>query len=579
MNFDSLTAAAVRRELTSTILDGRVQRVVLPDEHSLGLEIYAGATAHQLLLCAEPGRARAHLVTDKLKRGVEGASPLLLLLRKYVRGGRLTRIHQPSLERILTFDFSYYLSDPDESGSVTLILEAIGRQSNLILIDSRGRIMDSHRRVGPGMSRYRQIVPHLDYVAPPPIQRPLPSELSSPDLRAAASGRPDDPAWRILLDAAAGISPVLARECIHRAGLPPLHPAAEVQDWQPLLASLQDIVASVESGPPEAWIALSEGLPVAYYPYQPTGYPDRELRPSISAAISEFVATSGAPTPVVDSDLRRALRQRLADARRRAGGKLVALRRSADQGREADLLRESGELLLAHLADISPGSTEIELNSVTISLDPRLTAVQNAQSYFKRYKSAHTAAARTPRVLRKIELDLELFDQFELDLGLASTDPELRAIDALLAKALGGTVPVKKSRRPPATPPGPREFNLDGWTVLVGRNASQNHTITFRQARPDDLWLHAHGLPGAHVILRTAGEPVPDSVLTAAAGVAAFYSRAAADSHVEIDVTERKNVRPIRGAGPGQVTFRGERTLRVAPYDPEAASPDPSASG
>jgi predicted ribosome quality control (RQC) complex YloA/Tae2 family protein len=576
MNFDSLTALAVRRQLTTALLDGRVQRTILPDQSSLGLEIYANGAAHQLLLCAEPGRARAHLVESKLKRGVDGPSPLLLLLRKYVRGSRLTRIHQPPLERILTFEFSYYLSDSDETGSVTLILETIGRQSNLILIDSAGRIMDSHRRVGPGMSRYRQIVPHLDYVSPPPVARPPPADLTPTDLQVLATAKPTDPAWRILLDAAAGVSPLLARECVHRAGLPPLHPAAEVADWDPPLAALQDIVAAVESGPPQAWIALLDGLPAAYAPYELTHYADREMRPSISVAITEFVSASGAPTLVADSDLRRALRRRLAEARRRAGAKLVALRRSADQGREADLLRESGELLLAHQTEIPPGASEIELNSIAIALNPRLTPVQNAGAYFKSYKSARTAAERTPLRLRKVELDLEFIEQTELDLTLAATDPELRAIEEVLAKTTTDAVPAKRSRRrrrSAAAPPGPREFDLDGFTVLVGRNATQNHAITFRRALPDDLWLHARGIPGAHVILRLAGQVVPDSILTAAAGIAAFYSRAAADRHVEVDVTARKNVRPIRGAGPGQVTYRQERTFRVPPYDPES-TPD-----
>jgi len=580
MNFDSLTALAVRRQLTTALLDGRVQRTLLPDQSSLGLEIYANGVAHQLLLCAEPGRARAHLVESKLKRGVDGASPLLLLLRKYVRGGRLTRIHQPPLERILTFEFSCYLSESDETGSVTLILETIGRQSNLILIDSAGRIMDSHRRVGPGMSRYRQIVPHLDYVSPPPVQRPPPSGLTPTDLQSLAAAKPDDPAWRILLDAAAGVSPLLARECLHRAGLHPLHPAAEVADWDPPLSALQDIVTAVDTGPPEAWLALLDGLPAAYAPYELTHYADRQPRPSISAAITEVISAPGAPTLVVDSDLRRALRRRLAEARRRAETKLVALRRSADQGREADILRESGELLLAHQTEIPTGATEIELNSIAIDLNPRLTPVQNAGAFFKRYKSARTAAKRTPLRLRKVELDLEFIEQIELDITLAAADPELRAIEAILAKTITDSVPSGKTRRRrrSAAPPGPREFDLDGFTVLVGRNATQNHAITFRQARPDDLWLHARGIPGAHVILHLAGQVVPDSVLTAAAGIAAFYSRAAADRNVEVDVTARKNVRPIRGAGPGQVTFRHERTLRVPPHDPESTSAAPPAS-
>jgi predicted ribosome quality control (RQC) complex YloA/Tae2 family protein len=140
----------------------------------------------------------------------------------------------------------------------------------------------------------------------------------------------------------------------------------------------------------------------------------------------------------------------------------------------------------------------------------------------------------------------------------------------LLDAATGEPPPAKRSRRRRAEPPGPRRFDIDGWSVLVGRNAAQNHAITFREANPDDLWLHVGGVPGAHVVLRAGGRDVPEAVIVTVAGIAAFFGASSAAAAVEVDITERRNVRPIRGAGPGQVTYRGERTLRVPPYDPAA---------
>lgn len=569
MNFDALTAVAVRRELAATLSGGRVQRVVLPDERSVGLEIYAGGTAHQLLFCAEPGRARVHLVQEKLKRGVESASPLLLLLRRYVRGARLADITQPPLERILAFEFSYVLREPEEHGTVTLVAETIGRQSNLILLDSTGAIMDSHRRVGPGMSRYRQIVPHRDYVAPPPVDRPAPSRLRADEVRLAAANRPDEAAWRILLGAAAGVSPLLARECVHRAGLAPAAAGAAVGDWSAVIGSLREIVEAVESGPCEAWLAFKDGRPKAYSPYEPTQYPLREIRPSISGAIAEYVVESGAPVVAGETDLRRDLRRRLSESRRRSQARLVSLRRSAEQGSEAGALREAGEMLLAHQHEIPTRATKFEFEGVTVNLDPQLSVVQNAQGYFKRYRSARAAAERSPRALRKAKLELQFLEQTILDAELATTDPELRGIGELLNAAEGRPAPKRRSRRRRAsTPPGPRSFDVAGWSVLVGRNASQNHAITFRNSQPDDIWLHARGVPGAHVVLRAAGRSAPEEVVLAAAGIAAYYSASGGESRAEVDVTVRKNVRSIRGGGPGQVTYRGERTLLVAPADP-----------
>ncbi len=570
MNFDWLTAVAVRRELADALVGGRIQRVVLPDDRSVGLEVYAGQRARQLLFHVDPGRARAHLVEPKLKRGVEHASPLLLLLRKYVRGGRLLAICQPPLERILAFDIAYSLPDSDESGSATLVFEAIGRQSNLILLDSAGVIMDSQRRVGPGMSRHRQIVPHRPYVAPAPLDRPAPADITADLLDAAAADRPAEPAWRVLLGAAAGVSPLLAREAVHRAGLAPTAAADDVADWSAVIAPLQAIVEAVESGPPQAWLAREDGVPAAYAPYELTAYPSRERCPSISAAIAGFPVEAAGRARVGETDRRRNLRRRLEESLRRAEARLISLRRAAEQGQEADRLREAGELLLAHQHEIPVRASEAQLDGVKIDLDPQLTAVQNAQALFKRYRSARAAADRSPRALRKAELDLAFLEQTVLDAGLATTDPELRAIEELLDAAQGEPPPAKRSRRRRADPPGPRRFDIDGWPVLVGRNATQNHAITFREANPDDLWLHVRGVPGAHVVMRAGGRDVPEAVIVTVAGIAAFFGASSADAAVEVDVTARRNVRPIRGAGPGQVTYRGERTLRVPPFDPAA---------
>ncbi len=570
MNFDWLTAVAVRRELVDVLVGGQIQRVVLPDERSVGLEIYAGRRAGQLLFHVDPARARAHLVASKLKRGVKHASPLLLLLRKYVRGGRLLAIRQPPLERILAFDIAYSLPDTGESGSVTLVFEAIGRQSNLILLDSAGVIMDSQRRVGPGMSRYRQIVPHREYVAPAPLDRPVPAELTPDQLALASADRPAELAWRVLLGATAGVSPLLAREAVHRAGLAPATPAADVADWRAVIVPLQAIVEAVESGPPAAWLAREDGLPVAYAPYELTAYPTRERSASISAALAGFPTQSTSPARAGETDRRRNLRRRLEESLRRAEARLISLRRAAEQGEEADRLREAGELLLAHQHEVPARATEAQLDGVTIDLDPQLTAVQNAQAFFKRYRSARAAADRSPRALRKAELDLAFLEQTTLDAGLAATDPELRAIEELLDVATGEPPPAKRSRRRRTEPPGPRRFDIDGWSVLVGRNAAQNHAITFREANPDDLWLHVRGVPGAHVVLRAGGRDVPEAVIVTVAGIAAFFGASSADAAVEVDITERRNVRPTRGSGPGQVTYRAERTLRVPPYDPTA---------
>jgi len=218
MNFDVLTLAAVRREIEERAVGGRIQRVVAPQSNQIGLEIYANRAARHLLIQAGPVNSRVHFVRDRLHAGKTPPSPLLLLLRKWVRGGRLVSATQLPVERVLVLQMR---ARPDPEGPVVehrLIVEIIGRQANVILVDEQGLIRDALRRVSGDGGR-RRIMPRAPYQPPARLSLPAPSIAAPADV--AAQARPGVPARRALLQAVAGVSPTLARESLARAGVDP----------------------------------------------------------------------------------------------------------------------------------------------------------------------------------------------------------------------------------------------------------------------------------------------------------------------------------------------------------------------
>jgi predicted ribosome quality control (RQC) complex YloA/Tae2 family protein len=563
MYFDALTLAAVVDELRATVLGGRVQQIVQPDEWTVAFELYAQRQRQYLVASAHPQFSRVHLTPIKPRRGVEVPTPLLLLMRKYVQGGRLVAIEQPAWERILHLGF-----DGDE-GPTTLVCEVMGRLSNLILLDAGNVILDSLKRVTPEMTRVRLVLPRHPYVPPPPQARPAPVGLTGQALRAMLATAPaDTPLWRVLLNGVRGLSPLAAREVVFRAmGDTGALAAASPPDR--VLVALTGLVKPVASGGWQPGLVRRHDEVEAYAPYRLTQYPDCEPIESISAAVEAYLAPAMARDPYHGA--RRRIQKLIDQARDRLNRRHESLAGSAVTDAEVERLRVSGELILAYAWSLAPDQTVLEAAydpdrpPLRIELDPALSPVENAQRYFREYEKAKGAAEEVPARLAETDLALRFLDQLETDLLLASSQPEIEAVRAELVEAglvIVGRRDQQRTRRKPSPAAGPlRLESPDGFVIWVGRNARQNDQVTFGRGAADDLWLHARGVPGAHVIVKTEGRPVPDTTVEFAARLAAFYSRARGSTQVAVDVTELRHVRRIRGTGPGMVTYRHERVV------------------
>jgi predicted ribosome quality control (RQC) complex YloA/Tae2 family protein len=565
MYFDSLTTAAVADELREKTVGGRVQRIVQVDPLTLGLEIFGSGVRHQLLASADPQYPRLYLVSYRLRRGVESVTPLLQLARRYLRGARLTRVEHPPFERLLSLAFS------GPEGEVTLQLELIERRANLILMRGN-QILDAAQRVGPDMNRYRTVLPGQLYTPPPAQPKLDPTDVTELALRQLlAAAEPSQLIWRALVAGVAGISPLFAREVAFRATGDVKTPTHACDRVAPLLDALLDALIPYWEHDWQPSVSLGPGGRVtAFAPYPLTHLGQPEPVDSTSLALERYHQSIFGTTPYQAA--KAPLLEAIERALQRTGRRRDALLRQAPDRSTLEDLRKKGELILAYSSSISPDQTELQAQydidgpPLVVALDPKLSPVANAQAYFREYEKGKRAAADVPGRLATADLEIAYLNQLAADLELAENWPEIDEVGEALSAAgfLTGPPPA----RPRGRAAGPlRVISEDGMTILIGRNSRQNEEVTFRRASPDDLWLHARGVPGGHVLIKSGGRPVAERTLRQAARLAAWYSAGRSEGDVPVDVVSRKQVRRVAGgkARPGMVTYRGEETLRVEP--------------
>jgi predicted ribosome quality control (RQC) complex YloA/Tae2 family protein len=448
------------------------------------------------------------------------------------------------------------------------------------------RILECVHRHRPQDGATRPALPGQFY-QPPPAQSGLaPDALDDAQARRLLDDAPAERLlWRALVDSLQGLSPLAAREIVQRAYGDAQARVGEASEVAPLVGTVAGWVAMLRAGAWQPCLACdAAGAPVAFAPFALTHRSDArlEMLASISQAAERFYGekahTSGDSYAVARRQVAASIERAVRGLQKRRD----AIQRELRPAGEIERLRASGEWILALATQIRPRQAELALPEGVelppIRLDPALAPADNAAAYFKRYRKAKRAAAMGEPRLEALAGELSYLDQLSADLALAADRNEIDAVRAALAEA---GYARRRARSAPSgvqakTGPsqgeervqGPRRFtSAEGYTILVGRNSRQNEHITFDLAGPDDLWLHARGWPGSHVVIRSGGRPVRDETVAQAAGLAAFYSKAQREAWVDVIVVEKKRVRrPPGKRHPGMVVVEGERVVRVRPY-------------
>jgi len=564
MSLDGIVVRAIAHELRQ-LAGTRIHRIHQPDDHTLVLQLRGGGLRGQsrLLMSANPTYPRVHWITRPQQNPLE-APMFCMLMRKHCEGGVIESVAQPGCERVLHID----IRQRDELGDVSLkriVVELMGRHSNIILMDpATGRIYDGIHHVTPAISSYRVVMPGSDYTPPPGQAKSDPLGVRDVDgfaaaLAAAEAGAPAD---RRLVDAFAGISPLLAREIVHRSGAP--------DDTGALWRSFREMMEGFRSHAYEPNIVESGGK--AFFSVTRLTHLGGEPRTfdSILECLEIYYG---------DKAERDLVRQRSADLHRFLANekaknekKIEKLEATLEEAKEADRYRIIGELLIANMHAIRKGQTAVEVVDyyderqpiITIGLDPLLTPSENAQRWFKRYNKAKNSASAAAEQIEAAREEIAYFDTLLAQLETASLQDieEIReelAEQGYLKQRSGQGARKKKPARPALL----CYTSSENVPIYVGKNNTQNEYLTNRLASPNDTWLHTKDIPGSHVVIRGTG--FGNATLEEAAMLAAYYSRGKASSLVPVDYTLIRHVRKPNGAKPGFVIYDHQKTLFVTP--------------
>ena len=573
MNLDAFSISALADEFRMEIMGGRVQKVVQLTPLSFGMEIYAQSQRRYLMLSAEPSSPRVFLQSEKPRRGDSPPSPMFQLLRKYLRGSLLMTIEQPPFERVLLFHFS------GTEGDCTLALELMGTRSNLIFLDENGRILALVRPAPTKSAQSRPLLPNHPYELPRPQNKLAPPAITVERLTARLAQSPPESLLRkALVKHLAGMSPLIAREIVFRATGDTETLTAPLPDPDALTETIRLVYRHIDAHAWSPHAVFSQAHAVEIFaPIALTHLPRAVPVESMSAVVAAHFSRTDAPEADGYFAARLPVRQRIQSLMDKLARRQKRLADDAAQLRNPDIFKEKGNAILANTWQIAPRQTSLVVEwtggeTLEIALDETLSPAENAQKYFSRYQKAKRAAEIIPEQQALVAQQIDYLQQLLFDLEQAESRPEIDAIAAALSVIGGEDRRKNTKKRAKAQSAGqPRRYESpDGFTVWVGRNAVQNHRLTFERAAPNDIWLHARGVPGAHVVISTAeGEP-PESTIDWAAGVAAYFSKNRAEAWVDVIVTRKKYVRAIKGAPPGLVSVRQEDgSRRVAPINPE----------
>ncbi len=571
MYFDALTAAAVADELVTTVCGGFVQRLSLPTPLSVALQVYAHRERHELLLTAEPVHPRVALVSERPTSQPGLVTPFGLLLRKYVLDGTIEEVEQPAGERVIALSIANRIDGLNTR--VWLHAELMGRHSNLLLLDGeRETVLESVKRVTPDMSSVRPILPKRPFVPPPPRKGLPPHRVLPDDLRQlASSSKPSASLWQSLVAGVSGLSPLSAREAVHRSTGDAETLVRDWEDWPRLAIEVRRLTSLWATRDWRPCVAASEEGVLAYAPYELThlqAQSQLEFPESISAAMQRYGGSMAAV--VSHGQLRNQLLATLEKRANQVRQRLDSLRRQQKGAEDAQRLMEDGQLVLAYAYAIEPGQESLELEDRTIKLDPTLSPSENAQELFDAYKRRKRAGEGLPALIEEAERELATIEEYETFANLAQGHAELTALRAEAAQE--GVISEEGGKASTRKPPPQKTETItapDGVRILVGRSAAQNARVLDAGA-PHDWWFHAREIPGGHVVVRTGGAEPSKDTLRIAAETAAYNSAARESGTVEVVYCQLKDVRKIKGAGPGQVTYRNERGVRVQPRDHSA---------
>ena len=567
MAFDGIVVADLVHEFRNELIGGRIARIAQPETDELLLTIKTTDGQRRLLISADASLPLIYL-TDANKPAPMTAPNFCMLLRKHIGGGRIVDIRQPKLERIIHFTIEHL----DELGDLCrkeLIVEIMGKHSNIIFCTSDGKIIDSIKHVSAQMSSVREVLPGREYFIPDTMHKADPLTVDADTFTGLLKEKPM-PVSKAVYTSFTGISPVTAEEICHLAGLDSALPAKEYSE---------DVLFHLYTQFTIYLSAIKEGrfTPAIYYDGREPkefaalpltcfdGYECREYA-SISEVLSTFYSTRSLLTRIrqKSADLRHIVQTALERNRKKYDLQLRQLKDTENR----EKFRIYGELINAYGYNVEEGARKLDaLNyytneTVSIPLDPTKTPQENAQRYFAKYNKQKRTFEALSELSKETLEDINYLESVQTALDIALTEEDLAQIREELAGA--GYIRRRFTKKKVRIKNEPLHYiSSDGYHIYVGKNNLQNEELTFHFASGNDWWFHAKQAPGSHVIVKSNGDELPDRTFEEAGRLAAYYSSMRGSDKVEIDYVQKKHVKKPNGAKPGFVVYYTNYSLVI----------------
>lgn len=567
MAFDGITISNIVKELNDTILNGRIAKIAQPENDELLLTIKPAKGQVRLVISASASLPLIYLSRDN-KPSPMTAPNFCMLLRKHIANGRIVSISQPSLERIIRFEIEHL----DELGDLcrkSLIVEIMGKHSNIIFCNEKGMIIDSIKHVSAQMSSVREVLPGREYFIPDTMKKENPLDIPEENFTQELLSKPM-PVGKAIYNSFTGISPVVAEEICHLAGIDSSIPASEMSAdllshlYRQFTYFMEQVTESKFS--PAIYYEGNEpkefsSLPLTHF----SNYQVKSFN-SISEVIRTYYSSRDLITRIrqKSSDLRRVVQTALERNRKKYDLQLKQLRDTENR----DKYKVYGELIHTYGYNLEDGAKELEaLNYYTnemikIPLDSQKTPQENAKKYFDRYNKQKRTFEALSELIKETKDEIDYLESVSKSLDIARSEDDLIQIKEELIES--GFIRRKQSSKKVKITSKPFHYiSSDGFHMYVGKNNLQNEELTFHFANGGDWWFHAKKAPGSHVIVKTNGEELPDRTFEEAARLAAHYSKNSGAEKVEVDYVEKKQVKKPNGSKPGFVVYYTNYSMMI----------------
>lgn len=569
MAFDGITVAALVAELENKLLNGRIIKIAQPEKDELLLTIKMNKDQYKLQISAGATLPLMYL-TSNTKQSPMTAPNFCMLLRKHISNGRIISITQPEMERIVDFEIEHL----NELGDVCrkhLIIELMGKHSNIIFCDDSNKIIDSIKHISFQVSSVREVLPGRDYFIPKTTVKYNPLTVTSNQFQETVYAT-SMPISKAIYQSLTGISPIVAQDICFIADIDGDTTANSLDDNSKLhlYNIFSQIMENVNSKEFHPNIIYKDKEPVEFCALTLESFSNNDTVyfESISNVLESYYA---------QKDVITRIRQRSADLRQIVNTALskdykkydLQLKQLNDTNKR-DKYQLYGELLTAYGYNVTGSPKELTVENyyngeeITIPLNSELTPLENAKKYFEKYGKLKRTFEALSEIIKDTKDEIDHLESISTALDIAPDENSLKELKEELVEY--GYIKRKSSEKKSKYISKPLHYvSAEGFDIFVGKNNYQNEELTFKIATGNDWWFHAKGIPGSHVIVKCDGKELPDSVFEEAAQLAGYYSKGRKQEKVEIDYIQKKHVKKVNGGKPGFVIYHTNFSMLISP--------------